>query len=108
MIPNGDGGTAEFKSQHPFAYALIFVGPILSFICGAGMLRGFNWARWILVLYFGYNVINSMVRGQMVLLLLRLIFLLPLFLLFRPQANAFFRGLCAVKLETPPDKTHAA
>ena len=56
------------------------------------MLRGYHWARWVFVLYFGYNVIGNVVRGPLLLILPGLLFGLAVFFLFRPQANAFFRG----------------
>ena len=43
---------ADFRSHHPFLYAHMWAGPIVSMVCGIGMLRGFNWARWLFALWF--------------------------------------------------------
>ena len=63
------------------------------------MLRGYNWARWALVLFFGYTVIGNVMYGSLVPILTRLryglLFGLAVFLLFRPEASAFFRGTSA-------------
>jgi hypothetical protein len=91
-LPGGEQQAAEFKAQHPFLHAFLFFELILAVVCGAGMLRGWNWARWVLVLFFGYNIIGNLIRGPLLSLFPGLLFGLGVFLLFRPQASAFFRG----------------
>src|SRR5258706_8165991 len=57
--PEAQRHIAEYRSQHPFLYARLWAGPVLAMICGMSMLRGFNWARWLFVLWFGYNLIGN-------------------------------------------------
>ena len=83
---------AEFRSQHPFQFAFIYVGPILAVVCGVFLLRGCNWARWFLVVWFGYNVIANVLQSPLRLLLPGLLFAVAVYFLFRPQATAYFRG----------------
>src|SRR5438067_116289 len=76
-----EASIAEFRSQHPFRYSLLYVGPILAVVCGAFMLRGFNWARWLLVVWFGYNVIGNVLHAPSRLLLPGLLFGVAVFFL---------------------------
>jgi hypothetical protein len=83
---------AEFRSQHPYQFALLYVGPILAVVCGVFMLRGCNWARWLLVVWFGHNVIGNVLHSPLKLLLPGLLFAVAVYYLFRPQATAYFRA----------------
>jgi hypothetical protein len=69
------------------------------------MLRGFNWARWLFVLWFGYNLIGNIARSPLRLmapsLFVGLVFGAVVYLLFRPAATAFFRGRTAEKAAVP-------
>ncbi|HEY0455329.1 MAG TPA: hypothetical protein VGE41_03080 [Verrucomicrobiae bacterium] len=53
LIPPADAAAAQhmaqFRSQHPFQFALNYVGPTVAVVSGVFMLRGCNWARWLLV-----------------------------------------------------------
>jgi hypothetical protein len=64
------------------------------------MLRGFNWARWLFVLWFGYNVIGPFVLGSPKPtpqnLLGTLLMVTAAYLVFRPAATAFFRTPASV------------
>jgi hypothetical protein len=86
---------AEFRSQHPFQFARLYLGPILALVCGVFMLRGCNWARWLLVVWFGYNIIGNVMHSPLRLLLPGLLFAVAVFFLFRSQATAYFRGTSA-------------
>ncbi|MCX6906061.1 MAG: hypothetical protein NTW03_21795 [Verrucomicrobia bacterium] len=105
MTPDFRRNQAEYKSQHAFLYFWFYAGPVVAVICGAFMLRGFNWARWLLVLWFGYNVIGNIGRlpsRQLPAgLLVRCLFGAAVYLLFRPASTAFFRS-CA--LEVPKNQ----
>jgi hypothetical protein len=89
--PGAEASLAGFRSQHPFVYAYIVFGAALAVVCGVFMLRGRNWARWLFVLWFGYNVISKVVHSPLRLLIPGLLFAVVVYLLFRPQASDFFR-----------------
>ena len=91
--PGAEESLAGFRSQHPFVYAYIFLGAALAVVCGVFMLRGGNWARWLFVLWFGYNVISKLVHSPLRLLIPSLLFAVVVYLLFRSQASAFFRRI---------------
>ena len=76
----------------PVQYALEFVAPLLSALCGVFMLKGANWAR---LLYVGWRVliliITFITMPVNLATLFGVIFLaVVVFFLFRPKANAFF------------------
>ena len=52
---------AEAWSQHPFATLWLCGVPPVGLFCGFFMLRGMNWARWVLVVWFGENVMAKVV-----------------------------------------------
>lgn len=100
---------AEFRAKHPFMFAVTYyVGPILTLVSGVFMLRGCDWARWLLVVWLGYTVIDSALHWPL-RLLPGLLFGVAVFFLFRPQATAFFRGTSAKPPQIPnPDETPKA
>ena len=100
-LPGAEESIAEYRSQHPVLYAVMLAGPIVAVVCGVFMLRGHNWARWLLVIWFGYNVIGNVLHSPLKLLLPGLLFGVAVFFLFRPRATAFFRGTSAEPPQIP-------
>ena len=83
----------ELKAQHSFEYELIWVSfvRILAVVCGVFMLRGFNWARWLLVVWIAYQVIRSAFHSPLEVVMHCVLFCTVAYLLFRPQATRYFR-----------------
>jgi hypothetical protein len=83
----------EFKAVRPFQYDVFWVCLVrlLAVFCGAFMLRGSNWARWLLIAWMGYHIGLSALHSLLQLVVHGLLFLVILYFLFRPQASAFFR-----------------
>jgi hypothetical protein len=70
------------------------VGTLIAAICGYGVLKGFNWSRF---LYVGWSLIGFAVSVLTVpvttiIILSVVFFLVIVFFLFRPAANAWFSG----------------
>ena len=84
----------EFKAQRPFENDAVWVCLVrlLAILCGAFMLRGGNWARWLLVVWMGYHIVLSALHSPLQLFVHSLLFAVILYFLFRPQATAYFRG----------------
>jgi hypothetical protein len=75
-------------------------------LCGVFMLRGFNWARWILVACVGYHFFQSLshTRFELMfevfydahspweLLAHSLLYVMILYAVFHPVAGRYFRG----------------
>ncbi len=83
----------EFNPQRPFQHDVVWVCLVrlLAIVCGVFMLRGRNWARWLLVVWMGYHIILSAFHTISELVVHTLLFALIGFFLFRPAANAYFR-----------------
>ena len=57
------------------------------------MLRGCNWARWLLAAWMAYHVVLSAFHSVTELALHTLLFGAIGYFLFRPQSSAYFRGV---------------
>ncbi len=96
LLPAADAAAgqriAEFRSGHPILYALTYIGPGLAVVCGVFMLRGCNWARWLLVVWMGFHVIIGFLHSPWSTLAHCLLFAAAIYFLFRRAAAAYFRG----------------
>jgi hypothetical protein len=84
----------ELKADRPFPYDVIWVCLVrlLAILCGAFVLRGSNWARWMLLVWIAYHVILSAFHSLSELIIHGLLFAVVIYFLFRPQASAYFRA----------------
>ena len=91
LLPYVDTTTAqriaEFKTHW-----MVHLARILGVVSGVGMLYGFNWARWLLVVWMGFHIVLSVLHSPFQLIVHSLLFTVVLYFLFRPQASAYFRG----------------
>jgi hypothetical protein len=55
------------------------------------MLCGFNWARWLLVVWIAYHVILSAFHSPFEVVIHGLLFGVVVYFLFRRQASVYFR-----------------
>ena len=88
---------AEVNVQHPLENDTVWVCSVrfLAVLGGAFMLYGFNWARWLLVLWMAFHIVLSAMHSLLQLLVHSLLFAAILFFLFRPRASAYFRARSA-------------
>src|SRR2546425_4908484 len=84
----------EFKAQRPFEYDFVWVCfvRLLAILCGVFMLRGSNWARWLLLVWIAFHIILSAFHSLFELVIHSLLFAVVSYFLFRPQASAYLRG----------------
>jgi hypothetical protein len=100
---------ANWRSHHPFQYALGHLSPVLAILCGVFMLRGCNWARWLLIVWFGNAVAGDLLYFPWGLLQHSLLFAVVMFYLFRRPANEYFHGTEPESPEIPKsDETPVA
>jgi len=87
----------EFKVDRPFQYDVVWVCLVrlLAILCGVFMLRGSNWARWLLLVWIAYHVILSAFHSLSELAMHTLLLGVVAYFLFRPRASAYFRGASA-------------
>ena len=83
---------AEFRANPTFANELIWVCliRILAIVAGAFLLRGYNWARWLLVAWLAYHVVLSALHSVFEVSVHGLLFVIIVYFLFRGPAAAFF------------------
>jgi len=65
---------------------------LVALVCGVFLLRGQNWARWVAVAWVALHVIVSVLNTFHGIVVHSLLFILIAWLLFRPEAERYFRG----------------
>jgi hypothetical protein len=65
---------------------------ILMIVVGAFMLKGHNWARWLLVFWIIFHIVISALHSMLFLLMHVAIFSVILCFVFRRQSSAYFVG----------------
>ena len=85
---------AELKTQVLFEAGPVWVLFVrfLAVIGGVFVLRGANWARWLLIVWLAYHVILSMSHSLSELGVHLLLLALIAFILLRQQASGYFQG----------------
>ena len=89
-------GDAAHQLAKLRADGLADVGPawtsrLLAIVGGAGLLRGRNWARWLLVAWMLFHIGLSLVHPGSRLVVHVVLFAPILYLLFRPASSAYLR-----------------
>jgi hypothetical protein len=93
----------EFKTHGPFQYDLLWVCLVrlLAVLSGLFMLRGFDWARWLLLVWIGYHVVLSGFHSLSELVMHGLLFGVVAYFLLRRQASVYFRGASGDPAQIP-------
>jgi len=83
----------EIMARHAFHYDDFFVEltEFVAIVCGAFLLRGHNWARWLALAWIAFHVGISFVDSLQKVVVHGLIFLLIAYFLFRLEARTYFR-----------------
>ena len=83
----------EFNAQHPFQSYIVWVEllRLVAIVCGAYLLRGHNWARWLALAWIGYHVILSAFHSLSQLAIHVVFCAILAYFLFRPTATRYFR-----------------
>jgi hypothetical protein len=84
----GDGtGTSEHSDL-----LWVFGTQLLAIVAGVFLLRGHNWARWLLVAWLGFHVAMSAFHDWGELAVHSLFAVIVIYFLFRAPASEYFRG----------------
>ena len=70
----------------------VHLSRIAMILSGVFMLYGFNWARWLMVVWLAFHVIIGLLHSQVQMLVHSLLFVVVLYFLFRRAASEYFRG----------------
>jgi len=83
----------EILARHAFHYDdfLVELTEFVAIVCGAFLLRGHNWARWLALAWIAFHVGISFVDSLQRVVVHGLIFLLIAYFLFRLEARTYFR-----------------
>ena len=98
LLPYFDNDTAS-RIAYLKAHWIVHVARVVAVVCGVFMQYGFNWARWLLVVWIGFHLVISVLHSPLQLIVHGLLFALVLYFIFRPQASAYF---CGTRTEPPP------
>jgi len=86
---------------HPFEFGLVQVVRILAVIGGVFMLCGFNWARWLIMVWLAFHVILSAFHSPVELMIHTLLSVVVAYFLFRAPTGVYFRAAREELSRTP-------
>lgn len=89
LLPLTDANKAQLLAEFK-THWMVHLSRLAQIIAGLFMLRGHNWARWLLVAWIAFHIVVGALHGWVQLLTHVVIFSVILFFLFRPRANEFF------------------
>ena len=69
---------------------MVHLSRILQIVAGVFMLRGHNWARWLLVVWIAFHIVISALHSTFQLVLHVFIFTIILYFVFRRDSSAYF------------------
>jgi Trk-type K+ transport system membrane component len=83
----------DFAAQHSAWPELVWISLVrlVAVVCGAYMLAGKNWARWVALAWMAYHVILSAFHSSFELAVHAAIFALVAYVLLRRDASRYFR-----------------
>ena len=85
LLPTDNLTLAQLKGHW-----MVHLSRLAAIVSGLFMLRGHNWARWLLVLWIAFHIILSALHSALQLLIHVAIFSVILFFLFRRHASSYF------------------
>ena len=80
----------EFRTRPRAEFALTCFVRLLAILGGAFLLRGHNWARWLLIAWLAYHVALSAFHSPLELAMHAGLLVVIAYLLLRPKASAYF------------------
>src|SRR5579872_31823 len=82
----------EFKTAQPLPSDAIWVLLVsfIAIVCGAFMLRGKNWARWLTLAWMLFHVVISLLHSPKQVVVHAVIFVLIAYALLRAEARDYF------------------
>ncbi len=80
----------EFRTLPALEYVWVCLLRLLAILGGVFLLRGQNWARWLLLVWLAYHVVLSAFHSTSELVMHGVLFVVIAYLLLRPRATAYF------------------
>ena len=89
------GSIALLSGVLPFrdlmSHWYVHLSRLLMIVAGVFMLKGHNWARWLLVLWIAFHIVMSALHSILFLLMHVVIFSVILYFVFRRESSFYFR-----------------
>jgi hypothetical protein len=89
LLPLSGANTAQLIAEFKMHW-MVHLSRLVAVVSGLFMLRGHNWARWLLVVWILFHLVVGALHGWLQLLTHVLIFSVFLLFLFRRKASEFF------------------
>lgn len=76
----------------PLQYAMMYIGLVVSFVCGVGMLKGQGWVRLLYVIWGAIGLLINLITSPMKVAIIPglIFFVIIVFFLYRPASNQYF------------------
>ena len=88
------GSIALLSGVLPFrdlmSHWYVHLSRILMIVAGVFMLKGQNWARWLLAGWIAFHIVISALHSTLILLMHVVIFSVILYFVFRRQSSVYF------------------
>ena len=82
----------DFRALPPLSFALVCFVRLLAVLGGVFLLRGQNWARWLVLGWLAYHVALSALHSAAGVAMHAALLALIGYFLLRPRASAWFRA----------------
>ena len=82
----------ELLAGHPDAVA-IELTEFVAIVCAVFLIRGYNWARWLALVWIAFHVVLSAFHAIPELAIHAVFCAVIAWILFRPEAARYFRGV---------------
>ena len=92
LVFNAGAQLAKLKADGLADLGPAWTSRLLAILGGIGLLRGYNWARWLLVVWMVFHIGLSALHSSEELLVHTAIFTPILYFLFRRSSTSFFDG----------------
>jgi hypothetical protein len=93
----------EFDTARPWDYEVVWICfvRLLAVVGGVGMIRRFDWARWLSIGWMGYHVGLSAFHSLSQLVTHGVLLAVIAYALFRPPASVYFQSARAEEPRNP-------
>lgn len=89
LLPYGNMTLAQSVADLKHHW-MVHLSRFLMIVAGVFMLKGRNWARWLLVVWMAFHIVISALNSMLMLLMHVVIFSVILYFVFRRQSSAYF------------------
>jgi hypothetical protein len=95
--------STEFRARQTFPFDMVWaeVTEALAILCGAFMLRGHNWARWLALAWIAFHVLLSAFHAVPEFAIHCLFLAVVAWFLFRSPAAEYFHGAAGAVHQKP-------